>query len=50
MKYLTRACLHGYKINNGDLSTMTPLQKLASFIITENIFEWKMKNKPFAVV
>lgn len=42
--------MYGYRINGGDLSTMTPLQKLASSIMSNNIFEWKLGNKPFPVI
>ena len=40
----------GYTINNGDLSTMTPLQYLATNCITKIIFDFKADNKPFAVI
>ena len=40
----------GYTINNGDLSTMTPLQYLATNCISKIIFDFKADNKPFAVI
>jgi len=42
--------MNGYLINNGDIKTMTPLQKMAFMIINEKIFSWKSKNKPFVVI
>lgn len=42
--------MHGYQINDGDLSSMTPLQKQACLIISDTIFKWKLDNKPFAVI
>ena len=40
----------GYKINNGDIKTMTPLQKQAMIIINNIILEWKSKNKPLVTI
>jgi len=40
----------GYQINGGDLSTMTPLQLIATNCINDIIFKWKSKNEPFAVI
>lgn len=39
-----------YKINKGDLSTMTNLQLIAVTTICNTICEFKMDNKPFAVI
>ena len=36
----------GYRINNGDLSTMTPLQLNAVSCITTIIHDYKTNNKP----
>ena len=50
MNYLTIASLQGYKICDGNVSEMTPLQKAAMNIITKNIVDWKSDNKAFAVL
>lgn len=42
--------LMGYQINNGDLSTMTPLQRLVVGIISREILNWKLDNKPVIVI
>ncbi len=42
--------MYGYKINNGDISTMTPLQKFATAIMVDNIFKWKIDKEPMAVI
>lgn len=42
--------MHGYRINNGDITTMTPLQKMAMIAINNNILKWKAKNKPFVTI
>ena len=39
------ACLNGYRINNGDISTMTPLQKITMTVINNLILDWKNDNK-----
>ena len=50
LNYLTIACLNGYKINGGDISTMTPLQKSAMIIINEIILDWKIDGKALATI
>lgn len=42
--------LVGYTINNGDISSMTPLQKMCVRLITNEILKWKLDNKPFIVI
>ena len=42
--------MNGYMINNGDISTMTPLQKITMIIIQEIIIKWKSKNKAMVVI
>jgi len=42
--------MNGYLINNGDIATMTPLQKKAMAIINKIIFEWKLKNKALLII
>lgn len=37
--------MQGYQINNGDIKTMTPLQKHAMIVINEMIWNWKGKQK-----
>ena len=37
-------------INNGDLTTMTPLQKQAMNCINQILLKWKTKQKPLVVV
>lgn len=39
--------LLGYKINGGNLTGMTPLQKIVSNIITQEILKLKIDNTPF---
>ena len=41
--------MHGYQINNGDIKTMTPLQKRVMVVINEMIWEWKGKQKGLMV-
>ena len=50
LRYLTEAHLVGYQLNNGNLSSMTPLQKIATRIIIAEIIKWKMDNKPLPVI
>lgn len=49
LNYLTIAVMQGYQINNGDIKTMTPLQKQAMVVINEMIWEWKGKQKTLMV-
>ena len=42
--------LIGYTINDGNLSSMTPLQKMAVRIINTEILNWKLNNEPFIVI
>ena len=42
--------MQGYHINGGDISSMTPLQKMAMTVIVNEIISWKAKNKPFVVI
>ena len=48
--HITEIHLIGYKINNGSLSNLTPLQKIAVNIISNEILKWKFVNKPFAII
>ena len=41
--------MQGYQINNGDINTMTPLQKQAMIVINEMIWKWKGKQKTLMV-
>ena len=42
--------MYGYLINNGDISTMTPLQRMAMVTINKIILKWKSKNKPLVTI
>jgi len=50
LSYITIAVMNGYLINNGDIKTMTPLQKIAMVTINQIIFKWKSKNKPLVTL
>jgi len=50
LSYITVAVMNGYHINNGDITTMTPLQKMAMVTINQIIFKWKSKNKPLVTL
>ena len=50
LRHITEAHLVGYQLNNGNLSSMTPLQKIATRIIITEIIEWKMDNKPLVMI
>jgi len=39
-----------YQINNGDYTTMTPLQRLAVNCIASTIRQFKFDNKPFVTI